>query len=434
MDTIFAPLTLKGRCSIYVIRISGSEVINCLEKFGIRDLKPRFSTLCSLTDFQKTTFEKVVVLDEALVTYFQAPNTFTGEDVCEISLHCSTYIIGRFFDLLNSLGIRMAERGEFSKRAYLNNKLDLVQAESIVDLVNSETELQHRQAINQLRGGTSKFYEDLREKIIQILSLMEAYIDFPEEVLPEESIKSNIDTIIAFIEKHLKDNRIGERIKNGFKIAIIGEPNVGKSTLLNFFAKREVAIVSDIAGTTRDVIEVHLDVNGIPVTLYDTAGIRETEDIIENEGVKRAILKAEEADLKILLVSPDNPEPNIEIAKLIDEQTITVMNKSDLLNKTTTHISISLKDNTNLDAFIKEIETRLDKMISPNIDTTITNERYRLELQNCLEQLKLFDLKNKLEINTEHIRIAANHIGKITGKIDVNEILDNIFGKFCIGK
>jgi len=321
MDTIFAPITLKGNCSIYVIRISGEKVLTCLKELGInKNLKHREATLCILKDKENNT------IDEALVVYFQSPNSFTGEDICEISLHCSSYIISKVSRTLLSIeNVRIAERGEFSKRAFLNGKIDLMQAESILDLINSETELQHKLAINQLQGKNSNFYENLRKKIVEILSILEAFIDFPEENIPndlEKEIELKIQQIINEIKNNLNDNKIGEKIKDGFHVAIIGEPNSGKSTLLNFLSKRDIAIVSDIAGTTRDVIEVHIDINGIPVILYDTAGIRETTDVIESEGVKRALDKAKNADLKILVIGADNTNISSNILNLIDNNII----------------------------------------------------------------------------------------------------------------
>ena len=249
MDTIFAPLTLKGKCSIYVIRISGKLVKECLKNLGVnRYLKHREATLCVLKDEYKNP------IDEALTIYFESPNSFTGEDVVELNLHCSNYIISKITSILLSIkGVRLAERGEFSKRAFLNGKIDLMQAESIADLVNSETELQHKLAINQLRGRNSDFYNKLREKIVEILSVLEAFIDFPEEDIPaelENEINGKIQKIKEEIQSNLNDNRVGEKIRDGFHIAIIGEPNSGKSTLLNYLSKRDVAIVSDIAGTT----------------------------------------------------------------------------------------------------------------------------------------------------------------------------------------
>ncbi len=442
MRTIFAPLTLKGLCSVYVIRISGNESLKCLNALGVKKtLTPQKATLCKLKDINNE------ILDEALVIYFKAPHSFTGEDVVEINLHCSNYIISKAFSILSSVeNVRMAERGEFSKRAFLNNKIDLMQAESIVDLINAETEMQHKLAINQLQGKNSNFYNNLRQKIVEILALLEAFIDFPEEDIPQDiqdEILAKISNIKAEIQQNLNDNNVGEKIRDGFHISIIGEPNAGKSTLLNYLSKRDIAIVSDIAGTTRDIIEVSLNIAGIPVILYDTAGIRETEDIIEKEGVKRAIRNANTADIKILVIDSNNLNIDKNIIDLIDKNTIILLNKIDLLNnknidknifKDAEILEISLKDKINLDKFLDILKNKLESIVSPNINTTITNERYRNELEKALEYLNLFDFNMPIEINAENIRMSADCIGRITGKINSDEILDNIFSKFCIGK
>ena len=442
MSTIFAPLTLKGLCSIYVIRISGRESLNCLKALGIqKTLIPQKATLCKIKDKNNE------ILDEALVIYFKAPHSFTGEDVVEINLHCSNYIISKVFSILSSIeNVRMAEKGEFSKRAFLNNKIDLMQAESIVDLINAETEMQHKLAINQLQGKNSNFYNNLRQKIVEILALLEAFIDFPEEDIPQDmqdEILAKISNIKIEIQNNLNDDNVGEKIRDGFHISIIGEPNAGKSTLLNYLSKRDIAIVSDIAGTTRDIIEVSLNISGIPVILYDTAGIRETEDIIEKEGVKRAIRNANTADIKILVVDSNNLNIDQNIIDLIDKNTIVLLNKIDIAEnknidknifKDAEILEISLKDKINLDKFLDILKNKLESIVSPNINTTITNERYRNELEKALEYLELFDFNMPIEINTENIRMSADCIGRITGKINSDEILDNIFSKFCIGK
>ncbi len=442
MSTIFAPLTLKGLCSIYVIRISGRESLNCLKALGIqKTLIPQKATLCKIKDKNNE------ILDEALVIYFKAPHSFTGEDVVEINLHCSNYIISKVFSILSSIeNVRMAEKGEFSKRAFLNNKIDLMQAESIVDLINAETEMQHKLAINQLQGKNSNFYNNLRQKIVEILALLEAFIDFPEEDIPQDmqdEILAKISNIKIEIQNNLNDDNVGEKIRDGFHISIIGEPNAGKSTLLNYLSKRDIAIVSDIAGTTRDIIEVSLNISGIPVILYDTAGIRETEDIIEKEGVKRAIRNANTADIKILVIDSNNLNIDKNIIDLIDKNTIILLNKIDILKnknidknifKDAEILEISLKDKINLDKFLDILKNKLESIVSPNINTTITNERYRNELEKALEYLEFFNFDLPIEINAENIRMSADCIGRITGKINSDEILDNIFSKFCIGK
>ena len=439
-DTIFAPLTIKGKCSIYVFRISGSRVDDCLSAFGVfsKNLKHKSANLCKLRD------ENNNVLDEAIILYFKSPNSFTGEDVCEINIHCSDYIINKVFKiLLNVNGVRLAENGEFSKRAFLNNKFDLIQAESIVDLVNSKTELQHKQAIEQLEGKNSRFFNDLRQDILDLSSSIEANIDFPEDETASIDI-NNVNNLISKIENVLDDNNVAKKIKNGLNISIIGEPNVGKSSFLNYLAKKDLAIVSDIAGTTRDVIGTSLDINGVLVNIFDTAGIRNTNDPIEKEGVKRAIKNAEEADLRILILSPENIVINEEIEKLIDNNTIVILNKIDMLknndilnklkDKYNDIIPISIKNNLNLDKVMEKISNFIDENITPYSNTNITQERYRKELNEAIKYLKDITIDMPIEIMAEKIRLSAFCIGKITGQINTEEVLNNIFSKFCIGK
>jgi tRNA modification GTPase len=441
-DTIFAPLTIKGKCSIYVIRISGSKTKECLNRLGIKkELKHREATLCTIKDNENN------ILDELLAIYFNSPDSFTGEDVCELNLHCSSYIINKVFEILSNIeDVRLAENGEFTKRAFLNNKLDLTQAESIVDLINSETKLQHRQAIEQLRGKNSRFFDRIRGDILDISSNLEVMIDFPEDEIDESIVKTvenNINVVINNIEEVLNDNKVGERIKNGLNISIIGEPNAGKSTFFNFLAKKDIAIVSNIVGTTRDVLEVSLDVDGIPVNFFDTAGIRNTKNLIEKEGVKRAIKNAENADLKILLMEPKNTNINENIRNLIDRDTIIVLNKVDLISDNEFNavkllypdiIAISIKKNINMEHIVDCIKKYINKIITPYVGTNLTQERYRVELKNALDYLKSIDFSMPIEIISENIRSASFCIGKITGFISTDDILNNIFGKFCIGK
>lgn len=447
-DTIFAPLTVFGKGSIYVIRISGDRLYSCLNVLGInKKLEDRKATLCKLKD------ESGELLDEALLILFKAPNSFTGEDVCEINMHCSKYIIDRVFNILSDIdGVRLAERGEFSKRAFLNNKFDLLQAESIADLVNSKTKLQHKKAIEQLAGRNSNIFSNLRNEIVDILANTEALIDFPEEEdINYQDITGTIakktNLVIEKIEKILADNRCGQKINDGLNISIIGKPNVGKSTFLNFIAKKDVAIVSDIAGTTRDIIQVSVDIAGIPVTFYDTAGIRETKDIIESEGVRRAINNAKDADFRILMLEPNDIAIDDSLKDILNENTIILLNKIDMLETGEkvdnirklypNIIEMSLKNNVNTDYVIKYINSYLEERFLPYVDTGITHERYRIELENSLKYLR--NISNgydemPIEIIAENVRTASVCIGKITGEINTEEVLDGIFSKFCIGK
>lgn len=443
-DTIFAPLTIKGRCSVYLIRISGSKTLDCLREFGIvKEFKDKKASLCKLKN------KDGEILDEALVTFFKEPNSFTGEDVCEISLHCSSYIINTVFDILmNIKGVRLAEHGEFSRRAFLNNKLDLTQAEAINDLINAETKLQHKQAIEQLEGKNSKFFEDLRKNILDINGDIESMIDFPEDDIDEnvlQKTQNKINDLVKNIRKILDDNKVGERIKKGLNISIIGEPNVGKSTFFNFLAKKDIAIVSNVEGTTRDILQVCLDINGIPINFSDTAGIRETDDVIEKEGVKRALENAKNADLKILLLSPEKSTISDNFKDVVDKDTLIIFNKIDLFNnnefekiklefKNKNIIGVSLKNGTNTDKVFEYLNNYINKVITPYIGTNITQERYRIELKEAVELLEVINFDLPVEIVAENIRKASFCVGKITGHINTDEVLNNIFGKFCIGK
>lgn len=447
MKTICATITSPLRSSITVIRISGSQTLKCLEKIGVKN-KP----IPQQSFFHKIFFDdSLELIDEAIITFFKAPRSFTGEDVAEISIHSSQYILKRIFAKLLSLeNVDLASAGEFSKRAFLNGKIDLVQAEAIPDLIASETEAQHKQAISQLSGNLGKIYENWRHKIIEISAFIEALIDFPEDDLPTsiiEKINHDVIDLKTQISQHLNDNKAGQKIKNGLSLAIIGAPNAGKSSLMNFLAQSEVAIVSEIAGTTRDIIDVHLEIAGVPVIISDTAGIRLSTDLIEQEGVKRALNKAQNADIKIYLIDVANP---IIQKNLIDERTILVFNKIDKIlnskidfnkiisdsriNKENKFLTISVEKNINLPKLFEALKEKIDLLIPSFNSPLITQERYRISLQNCLNSLENLNLTRNIEICAENLRICANEIAKINGKIDIENILDLIFSKFCIGK
>ena len=447
MKTICATITSPLRSSVTIIRISGSQTLKCLEKFGVKNqLNP-----------QKSFFHKIIfddgaeLIDEAIITFFKAPRSFTGEDVAEISVHSSQYVLKKIFEKLLSIeNVDLAGAGEFSKRAFLNGKIDLVQAEAIPDLIASETEAQHKQAILQLQGNLGKIYENWRHKIMEISAFVEALIDFPEDDLPTDivdKINQEVVDLKSQISQHLNDNKVGQKIKNGLSLAIIGAPNSGKSSLMNFLAQSEVAIVSEIAGTTRDIIDIHLEIAGVPVIISDTAGIRLSTDSIEQEGIKRAIKKAQNADIKIFLVDALNP---IIQKDLIDKKTILVFNKIDkILNnaidfdkiianfgidKEIIFLTISITENINFSQLFDALKEKIDLLIPSFNSPLITQERYRSSLQNCLNSLESFNLNKNIEICAENLRICVNEIGKINGKIDIENILDLIFSKFCIGK
>lgn len=446
MPTIFAPITSSSRAGISVIRISGTGVVKCLQALGFK----------GAPQHQKVSFQKIrdpktsEIIDETLVAFFESPKSFTGEDVAEISIHASPFIAKKVLEILSEQkNCRLAEAGEFSKRAFLNGKMDLVQAEAIPDLIAAETASQHKQALRQLEGKLGEIYEDWRFRLIEISAMLEAAIDFPDEDLPKnicDKVESDVEKLCAEIASHLDDKKVGQKIKEGLSLAIIGAPNVGKSSLINFLAQSEVAIVSEIAGTTRDVVETHLSIAGVPVRISDTAGLRETTDKIEAEGIRRALQKAASADIKIFLVDAANP---ILREDLIDENTIVVVNKIDL-GADSYHwadsvqqmesvqrlepIFISLTNNTNTSELLKKLEQKILEIIPTQISPLITQERYRVCLKNSVENLENFSLKKNIELAAEDLRMTAREIGKITGKIDIENILDVIFSRFCIGK
>ncbi len=438
MPTIFAPITNATRAGISVIRISGPHTVECLENLGFK----------GAPQHQKVSFQKIrdpetsEIIDEVLVAFFQSPRSFTGEDVAEISIHASPFIAKKVFEILSDIpNVRFAEAGEFSKRAFLNGKMDLVQAEAIPDLIAAETAAQHKQALRQLEGRLGEIYENWRYRLIEISAMIEAAIDFPDEDLPKnitDKVEENVKKLAAEIELHLDDKKIGEKIKDGLSLAIIGAPNVGKSSLINFLAQSEVAIVSEIAGTTRDVIEVHLSIAGVPVRISDTAGLRQTEDKIEAEGIRRALKKAADADLKIFLLDAENPILREEDKELIDENTIVVVNKIDLAvsnyQLTNAVVEVSLTKNTNTSQLLKKLEERILEIIPTQNSPLITQNRYRVALKNSVANLHSFSLEKNIELAAEDLRMTAREIGKITGKVDVENILDVIFSSFCIGK
>lgn len=424
-----------------MVRVSGPDAKQALFAFGIKNLpKPRVASLCKLLAGGN-------VIDHALVLYFNTPASFTGEDVVEFHLHGSIAVVENVVSELSKIkGFRIAEPGEFSKRAFENNKMDLVQAEGLADLIEAETSAQAKQAMRAMEGEASRVYEDWRTRVIEIMAFVEAYIDFPDENIPADldiQAQNKVKKIISEIEAQVNNNS-GERIRNGVIATIIGAPNVGKSTLINFLSQRDVAIVSEIAGTTRDSLEAHLNIDGLPLTVIDTAGIRESLDVIELEGVKRALSKAEKADFTIVML--DDRMIGLEDEKIKsfieDENNLVVLNKSDLKKQGTGYrvlgTEISLKDKTGTEELKKKIKEKIEKLIGNSENAVVTRNRHKVNLQETVSELNNF-IKNRnekmpIEICAETLRRASYHLGKIVGKIGVEDILDKIFSEFCIGK
>jgi tRNA modification GTPase len=439
---IYALSSGRGPSGIAIIRLSGkstrksSELISKQNK--LKERKVNFSKFYNPKDDS--------LIDEGLILWFPGPKSFTGDDLAEFHVHGSNAVITRFLAVLSEQkDCRLAEPGEFTKIAFQNNKIDLVEAESIGDLIHSETELQRQQALTLVQGSASEYYNELREKLIKSLAYIEAKIDFAEDDLPEKVLKDvhkSIKDIHNDIKKILEDNKIGEKIRDGFKVSIIGEVNAGKSSLLNLLSKREVAIVSEEEGTTRDVIETFLNIDGYPVILADTAGIREAKNEVEKKGISLALGKSKEADLNIIVIDNSSTSINNKIKDLINKDSIVLLNKSDI-KENQNHkfdadtILISVKNNKNIDILIKKIKEKLSKKFTSNNSVLITRERHRVKLNDCLKEIDKFlekDSNKDIELAAEDLRMATRHLGSIVGRVDVEEILSSIFKDFCIGK
>ena len=442
--SIYALSTGPGVSGVAIIRISGVETSNVIKLLtGKKVPKPRMATLRKINNINTSE-----LIDEGIILWFPGPESYTGEDMAEIHIHGGKAVISALQKEISKIkNCRLAEPGEFTKLAFQNGKINLLKAESIADLISAETEIQRLQAIKIMNGKSSEKFNQLREKLLKILSFVEAKIDFPEEDLPDENIiqiKKESSNVITEIKKILSDQKVGEIIREGFKIAIVGPTNAGKSSLLNNLSNREVAIVSEIAGTTRDVVETHLNLDGYPVIISDTAGIRDSKDEIEKKGIKLSLKKAENADLKLVVVDAKSIDFSGFLNDLLKKNAILVINKSDLLKEKLgpeiskfNHVLISLKDNLNIDKLILKIKNNLETKFISEEDILITRERHRQHLLQCVEHLKNFLDKNEkkdFDKGAEDLRLATRHLGMIVGKVDVEEILGSIFNDFCIGK
>ena len=442
--TIFALSTGPGISGVAIIRISGPDSGFIIKSLTNKELpRARMATLRKINNINTSE-----LIDEGIILWFPGPQSYTGEDMVEIHIHGSKAgILAVQNEILKIKNCRLAEPGEFTKLAFQNGKINLLKAESIADLISAETEIQRQQAIKIMKGKSSDKFNELRDKLLKILSFVEAKIDFPDEDLPEENlkkIKKDSSNVLNEINKILNDQKVGEIIREGFKIAIVGPTNAGKSSLLNNLSNREVAIVSEIAGTTRDVVETHLNVDGYPVIISDTAGIRDSKDEIEKKGIRLSLKKAENADLKLVVVDAKNIDLSGFLNDLLKKDAILVINKSDLLKEKLdpeiskfNHVLISLKDNLNIDKLILKIKNNLENKFISEEDILITRERHRQHLLQCVDHLNNFSDKNDkkdFDKAAEDLRLATRQLGMIVGKVDVEEILGSIFNDFCIGK
>lgn len=442
-ETIFALATAPGRAGIAVVRISGPGAGDAL-----RDL-------CGVVpDARRAVHRRFKdprsgeTVDDGIALFFEAPASFTGEDVAELHLHGGRAVLNAILDVLSARpATRLAEPGEFTRRAFLNEKLDLTEAEAIADLVSAETAAQRRQALRQLSGEFGQRCEDWRARLIRTQAKLEAEIDFPDEELPPSlraEVLAEVRQLRAEIAAGLADNRRGERLRSGVSIAILGPPNAGKSSLLNALAQRDVAITSSVAGTTRDVIEVELDLGGYPAILADTAGLREVEDEIEAEGVRRARARAEMSDLRLVVVDASRPEQVESVGPLLGPETILVRNKIDLIaagkrdgDEDPGHagaLAISVRSGAGMAALIEKLTQKMAEHLTGETTPLVTRARHRAALEDCVAALDRFTTASSSELAAEDLRHAARSLGRITGRVDVEDMLDALFREFCIGK
>ena len=425
MDTIFALASARGRAGVSVIRISGPNAEGALGSLT-RPVPPRAATLRSLRF-------RGIELDKALVVFFPAPGSFTGEDVVELHVHGSIATVDAILSALSDTeGLRHAEAGEFTRRALLNEKLDLAQVEGLSDLIEAETEAQRRQALRVLSGELGDFADSLRFRLIRAAALLEATIDFADEEVPVDvgpEVSELLLSVINDLEREVSGSRIAERVKEGFEVAIVGAPNVGKSSLLNALAGREAAITSEVAGTTRDVIEVRMDLRGIPVTVLDTAGIRDSDDAIEAIGIERARERAKNADIRVLLV---DGEEGVNKVMVPEPHDIVLVSKADARRG-----DISTVTGLGVDALVERLADFLEDRVT-GVGIAV-RERHRSALLGAVRPLEtarelLSHEVAHTELVAEELRSAARSLDTLVGRVGVEDLLDEVFSSFCIGK
>ncbi len=434
-DTIYALSSAPGRAGVAVVRVSGPDAARAVQALTGKPLPmPRNAVLARFSDASG------VAIDRGLVLYFEAPASFTGEGMAEFHIHGGRATVEALLAALAAAGLRPAEPGEFTRRAVENGKLDLTQAEAVADLIDAETDAQRRQALRQYDGALSDLYERWRRELIRATAWAEAAIDFSDEELPADTLARThaaILEILQEIQKHLDDSARGETLREGVHLTVIGPPNAGKSSLVNALARRDVAIVAEIAGTTRDVVEVRMDLGGYLVTLADTAGLRHTMEAVEAEGVRRALARAESADLVLLLLdgSAEDPMAGLPPKTRAD---LTVWNKADLSWPTKrSGLAVSLKTGQGLDALVTVLAAQVrDRLEAPGEAPVLTRKRHRHALEQAARSLEsaLTAAPGHPELLAEDLRLALRALGRITGRVDVEELLDVVFKDFCIGK
>jgi tRNA modification GTPase len=441
-DTIFALSSGHGRAGVAVIRVSGPAAQTALDRMAAPRPRPRFASLRHVK--HPDTAE---VLDEALVLWFPGPKSETGEDMAELHVHGGRAVIQGVLEAIATIaGCRLAEPGEFARRAFEHGKLDLTGAEGLADLIDAETAAQRRQALKQAAGALQRLYDGWRLRMLRALALLEAAIDFSDEAsVSADTLRQarvEAEALHAQINRHLEDEHRGELIRDGFQVVLAGPPNVGKSTLLNALAQRDVAIVSAEAGTTRDVLEVKLDLGGLPILVSDTAGIRETRGDVEQEGIRRALARAQGGDLVLWLVDATALDAPPKQLSLRLDRLLVVVTKLDLLDSKVGQrlpegaVAVSALTGAGLDTLTRQIAARARARIGTDEGPALTQARHRQHLLGCRAALTTFLASplEEVELRAEDLRRAAASLGRITGAVDVEDVLGEIFGRFCIGK
>ncbi len=446
-DPIVAIATPYGESAIGIVRLSGRGVLDIVKRFFRTkgQIKPRYAHFGRLYD------EKGEELDEGILIYYKAPHSYTGEDMVELNLHGNPRILKRALELFLSAGARLAEPGEFTKRAFLNGKLDLTQAEAVAELISAKTDLARKVALRQLRGELSSYIRPLRESLLELLAYMEADIEFAEEDIPtltKEQVLQMVDRVIKGIEELLKTAKTGKALREGLRLAIVGKPNVGKSSLFNALLKEERAIVTEIEGTTRDYLEGTLQIKGVPIVLVDTAGIRKTEDPVEKIGVERSKKKIEEADCILFVIdgSRELSEEDLRIYEEIKErEKIVVVNKIDLGLKADLEIfegeniiKVSALTGEGLETLSEEIlkKAGVNLTDSINIYVSARHENLLRRSKEVLENFRRSFAEQEMspEIAMLDLREASDLLGEILGEVTTEDVLGKIFSTFCIGK
>ncbi len=439
-DTIYALSSGAGRAGLAVIRLSGPSAADIVQELTRMDLPP---PRCAV----RRTFRPADgdgTLDEGLLIWFRGPRSFTGEDVAEFHVHGGPAVVSAMLAALSTFaGTRVAEPGEFTKRGVLNGKMDLTAAEGVADLIEAETEAQRRQAQRQAAGALGAIYDAWQRRLMTRLAQVEAAIDFPDDDLPETLLESSTPDILWLkdeIIRHLDDSAVGERLRTGIEVAIVGPPNSGKSSLLNALAGRDAAIVSEVAGTTRDVVEVRMDLGGLPVTLSDTAGLRDASEDVEAEGIRRGRERSARADIRVMVFDAEDP-PVGEVEAFATSDSITVLNKKDRVDDSPQvpvgdlgQFDMSLRTGAGLGAFVEALTSVVQARFDVGAAPVITRARHREAVSECLAALERSLAAHLPELMAEDLRLAMRALGRITGQVDVEDLLDIVFRDFCIGK